>query len=231
MKRRGAAALCVLALLGAAPAAASEWQLVLRQDGIEVHRREVPGSRLLEFRGRGVIAAPLPRLLGVLRDVEHRTEWTERCIEAQIIEQRGERGQVSYNRTDAPWPVADRDVVLLGETRVDVAERRVRLEFRSVEDPRMPPRTGVVRMPMLRGHWHFTPIGGGAATEAEYQVHADPGGALPTWIANLAARQIPLKTLLGMRRQSQRRSYPAFEAWIREQPEFGRIAMDAHQAP
>ncbi len=205
---------------GGSRAEEDAWRSVLREDGIEVHRRHVQGSRILEFRGRGVIDAPLGRLLGVLKDDAHRTEWTERCVDAHVIEQLDPRRMISYNRTSAPWPVADRDVVLLAETTVDVAARQVRVDFRSVQDARMPPRRGVVRMPLVRGHWYFTPQRGGAATFVEYQILADPGGALPVWMANLAAKQLPWKTILGMRRQAQRRQYPEFEAFLRQQPEY-----------
>lgn len=203
------------------------WEPIYRQDGIEVHRRTVQGSRLLEFRGRGVIDAPAPRLLAVLRDAERRTEWTDRCVESRLIEQVSPRVQISYNRTSAPWPVKDRDVVLRGETQVDPAGRHVRIAFHAVTDPRAPPRPQAVRMPALRGHWLFTPIDGGRRTHAEYQVLADPGGALPTWMANLAARQLPYQTIQGMRRQAQRRTYPEFEAWIRQQPEYQSFVRGA----
>lgn len=41
--------------------------------------------------------------------------------------------------------------------------------------------------------------------------------------ANVAAKQLPWKTILGMRRQAQRRQYPAFEAFLRQQPEYQRF--------
>jgi len=61
--------------------------------------------------------------------------------------------KVVYNRTHAPWPVADRDAVLHNIARFDAAAERVELDFWSVEDAKEPPVKGVVRMPFLRGHW------------------------------------------------------------------------------
>jgi len=63
----------------------------------------------------GLIAAPLTRLLAVLQDAPRRTEWNDRCIDSRLIEQVTPRVQLSYNRTQAPWPVSDRDAVLRGE--------------------------------------------------------------------------------------------------------------------
>ena len=53
-------------------------------------------------------------------------------MDAHVIEQTNPRRMISYNRTDAPWPVADRDVVLLAETTVDVAYRAI--AFRTLRD-------------------------------------------------------------------------------------------------
>lgn len=207
------------------PSKPGAWEAILNKDGIEVHRRQVEGSKLLEFRGRGLVNAPLPRLLAVLQDADRRIEWNDRCTDSRLIQQVTPRIQISYNRTQAPWPVADRDAVLRGETSVNTKDKTVTVSFHSVDDPRMPPQKGVVRMPHLRGHWHFTPVYAPGAkvpltTYAEYQVHADPGGALPIWMANAASKQIPYKTLLGMRRQVERRTYPEFEKWLKEQPEY-----------
>jgi hypothetical protein len=34
-----------------------------------------------------------------------------------------------------------------------------------------------------------------------YQIHADPGGWVPVWLANLTVVRMPFKTLRGLRRQ------------------------------
>ena len=56
-------------------------------------------------------------------------------------------------------------------------------------------------MPFMRGHWVLTPVDGGKATEAEYQVFANPGGILPDWLANLASKTLPRETIAGLRKQ------------------------------
>ena len=43
-------------------------------------------------------------------------------------------------------------------------------------------------MPHLCGHWFLWPSNGGKWTRVEYQVHADPGGSLPTSIINTVSK-------------------------------------------
>ncbi len=196
------------------------WQFVKQSDGIVVERRTVAGSPLKEFRGRGTVNAPVSAILAVFSDVPRATEWMDSCNASWIVSDMGDREKVVYNRTHAPWPISDRDAVLRNVLTFDEQRREVRLEFATVEDPRAPRVRGVVRMPFLRGHWYLWPEADGKSTRVEYQVHADPGGLLPTWIVNYASRDLPLKTITGLRAQLKRRSYPELEKSIRERPEY-----------
>jgi hypothetical protein len=48
------------------------------------------------------------------------------------------------------------------------------------------PKDGVVRVKVNDGSWVLEPIWDGLRTRATYLLFTDPGGSLPTWIANKA---------------------------------------------
>src|SRR5260370_10823162 len=91
---------------------AGPWQFVKQADGVVVERRVVAGSNLKEFRGRGVVAAPIAAILAVFSDVPRATEWMDSCNGSRTVADVSDREKLVYNRTHAPWPVADRDIVL-----------------------------------------------------------------------------------------------------------------------
>lgn len=195
------------------------WEHVSNKEGIEVERRSVEGSNLKEFLGRGVIDAPVQRVLAVIRDAGRRAEWMPNCGGSWLVEENiAARTQVAYHRTKAPWPVSDRDSVNRAEIYVEPAKHRVFLPFEAVTSAKVPPVKGVVRMPFMRGHWILVPLDGGK-TQVEYQVYANPGGALPDWLANLASKTLPRETIAGLRKQVTKASYPEFEAMITATPE------------
>ncbi len=206
-----------------AQAGTGPWEFVRSDDGIVVHRRKVEGFDLHEFRGRGVIDAPLPRVLGVLGDAPRRVEWMERCVESWEVEKIGETGQIAYNRTKATWPVSDRDVVVKGDTVFDVERREVRVTFQDARHRKVPPKDGVVRIGFLRGHWLLRPYDGGKHTWIEYQAHADPAGSLPSFVVNMVSKTLPYKTLLQLRRQVKRAQYPEIEQKLLASPQFREI--------
>lgn len=202
------------------------WEFVRDDEGILVHRRAVPGSSLGEFRGQAVIEAPVERVIAVLADADRRVEWMNRCVGSRAVERLGPWSQVTYNRTSAPWPLADRDTVVRVDTAFDVAGRRVMIAFRSVAHPGAPPLDDVVRMPDVRGHWILSPENAGAWTRVEYQVFAVPGGSLPDWVTNLISRKVPHRTIVRLREQCARRAYPERETELRAVPEVEAILAE-----
>lgn len=216
--------LLMVALTTAARAEAP-WEPVSNKNGITVDRRAVDGSKLKEFRGRGTIEAPLASILAVFSDVDHAVEWMDSCRASSVVEDGGDRDKVVYNRTRARWPVWDRDAVLGNHVYFDAAEGRVRLEFSTVTDDKMPPQKGVVRMPYLRGHWYLWPETA-TRTRVEYQVHANPGGSLPDWVVNMVSKQIPFHTIEGMRAYAKKSPYKGFEEKLHELPEYHAFAVE-----
>jgi hypothetical protein len=196
-------AFVIVSLFGthAVAAESADWVKVGTDKGITVSRRKVEGSNLHEFRGRGLIDAKIKDVLAVIFDANRRGEWMFHCVGSWFVDKPAANQEIAYNRTHLPWPVSDRDVVLHGQAVVDVAHFEVDLNFESVTDPRVPPYKGVVRMPELTGHWSVRAVNGGKSTCVEYQVHANPGGHVPDWLADQSSRELPRKTLEGLRRQ------------------------------
>ncbi len=213
--------------LGARSAGANDigWKRVLAEDGIVVAAREVPDNPNLEFRGVGVVQANIFQLLAIIDDSPRHCEWQANCMVSKVVKSVGEFERYLYHRVDSPWPVSDRDVVVHGTVEANIEARTVISRFRAVQLAGHPPVSGVVRMPTLSGFYKFEALTE-TSTRVTYQVVADTGGLLPTWLSNRAARKLPLGTLLGMRRQAKRMDgrYPAFHA--RYNPAHGGRLVD-----
>lgn len=215
--------LCVLlggGLVQGAPSMAAEpWRRTAEEDGVVLETREVAGQPMPEFRGTAVISAELYDVASVVDDLNHYCEWNKRCAKALEYQRISETERVFYTRSGAPWPLSDRDAVLLGRVSGLAEGNEVVVRFEAMSDPRWPPIDGVVRMPLVKGHWRLVRVDA-KTTKVEYQVQADPGGIVPGWAAKLSARQVPRDTLAGLRRQvakSQGR-YTAFLNRWRDKP-------------
>jgi hypothetical protein len=201
--------LAALATLGAREEgrAASPWIPIIDEDGIKVWRREVEGSPTVEFFAMARVQAPLVKTAAVLRDTDRMKEWMENCTGSATIEWTSPTRWIGYHRTKSPGLfVSDRDVVADNTLNVSPDRSSILIAFRNITDPRMPKVDGVVRMPALVGHWRLV-AAGPDATDIEYQLHAEPGGSIPSTLVNWATERLPFKTIQGLRKQVRAPGY------------------------
>jgi hypothetical protein len=178
---------------------ADAWEMLDQDEGITVYRREVPGRDVYAFRGDIVIDAHVSEIIGVMMDVSKHTEWMYKCIDSRILKQVDEQHAIGYTRVDAPWPISDRDAVI--DTKVTYSDggRRVRMDFHGIDGRDMlAVPDDVVRMPRLDGFYDLHEYAPGK-TKIRYEAISDIGGKVPTWMANLAARDLPHLTLARLR--------------------------------
>jgi len=174
----------------------AEWRLASDAGGTRVEVRSVEGKSFPEFRGTRLIAASVDDIAIWIRDPETYTRWMQDCVEARALPRLGGRG-AAYQRLDLPWPFQDRDTAFVFREERQ-ADGVLLFRFEAAEHPDLPEREGIVRMPALRGHFRLEPRAG--ATRVEYQALADPGIALPEWLAERLSQSSPEGTLLGLER-------------------------------
>ena len=198
----------ILGILLAPIASSSEsgWKLALQRDGIEVSTRAVPGSDLDEFIGTTVIEAPVNVIEAVIDDVPAAPQWMVDCREARIIRKIDENSHVVLNVTKTPWPVWDRETLLLSTKQKDAKKRTVIFAFHSINDPAVPVGKKNVRIPSVEGQWVLNPVDEGY-TKVTYTVKSNPGGSIPKFISYRTSWNIPYRTLLGLKKMVKKDKY------------------------
>ena len=176
----------------------ARWEQIDDDEGVRVWQNEVPGSDLPAFRGEVTMIASPEQIVAVIDDVKHHTEWMHNCVESVMLKRSEDGRTVIYNRTTAPWPVWDRDVIL--ETKLDRATdgKSLTLNFHNIKSDLRKVPEKVVRMPRLVGFYKLVDLGNNK-TRVTYQVEAHPGGSLPRWVAKRVVRDLPYETLSRLR--------------------------------
>ena len=193
-----------------------DWQRVIddQEHDVQVWLRPVEGSALQAFRAQTRVQSRLTAAIALLEDNAVAPQWMHNCKVIETIERLSPTQAVSYMVSAAPWPVSDRDVIV--ESHVSQSGQGVvTLAVRSRDDV-FPVNDDFVRIPKMQGFWRFTPEPGGYL-KVEYQVHAEPGGDLPAWLANSVVEETPHNTLKAFRQWVQKPQYQTAErAFIRE---------------
>jgi START domain-containing protein len=193
--------LCGVALLALGLSVrAQDWTLVGNDHGIEIYRREIPGSGVVALRGVGTIDAPLWKIASILLDTRRAPEWVDSLKESRVLRRLGLNGYVEYNHIAGPLVMKDRDFVSDVAIEVDPRAKTFALIYKPSDDPGVP-ASRHVRGEILSGVFRATSLDN-ARTDLTAELHCDPKGALPKWIVNLFQKNWPRNTLEAIRTQA-----------------------------
>ncbi|PIA69966.1 START domain-containing protein [Pseudomonas sediminis] len=187
--------LAMLLCATAAQAAERQWQLEREEDGVSVYLADVPGSKYKAYRGVVTIKGDLAAVQAAQEDVAGSCSWIFSCQQQRLLESKGDVSEL-YTRFEMPWPVKARDSVIQVTTRTGADGGVTRL-LKAVPE-RLPEENDFVRVQRIDGEWHLKPLGQGEV-EVTYEVHTEPGGSVPSWLANSFVVDAPLQTLQGLR--------------------------------
>ena len=154
--------------------------------GVRVSQRT--DTRLIDFVADGKFDAPPERVLAVMLDYEHSTEWQKNLGESRVLD-RSLNALDVYQRLKLPV-IADRDYTLHVTWGEDDQGIWVRFALANERGPAL--QKGVVRVPLHEGSWRLARSIDGRDTVAHYEVRMDLGGSVPSGMArHRAAANVP----------------------------------------
>ena len=191
---------CGLSVLLAGVAHAEDWKVAKDEDGIKVSLSEVPGSQYKAYQGVNTINAPVAKISALQEDVAGACAWIHECKTQKLLKHEGDKSW-TYTQFNTPWPVTPRDSVLLvtSNTAPDGTLTRT-LEGQPTY---LPEEKGFVRVAQVKGFWKLVPKSANQ-TEVTYQVHTEPGGSVPSWLANKFVVDAPFNTLKALKERAQK---------------------------
>lgn len=187
-------------LLATATAQAEDWKVAKEEDGIKVSLSEVAGSKYKAYQGVTVMKTTMAKLQALQEDVSAACAWIHECKSQELLKHEGDQSW-TYTQFNTPWPVTPRDSVLQ-VTTVKGADGSLTRNLKGVPTYR-PEKKGFVRVTQVEGFWKFTPKDAGQI-EVIYQVHTEPGGDVPSWLANKFVVDAPFNTLKALKERAEK---------------------------
>lgn len=188
----------VCSVMGAAQA--EDWQVAKNEDGIKVSLSDVAGSKYKAYRGETVINASVARVRALQEDVAGACSWVHECKSQKLLKHEGDQSW-TYTQFNTPWPVTARDSVL-HITTVQGADGSLTRQLEGAPKY-IPEEQGFVRVAEVQGYWKLVPKGPNS-TEVTYQVHTEPGGSVPSWLANKFVVDAPFNTLKALKARAEK---------------------------
>jgi hypothetical protein len=183
----------VFILLFFASSSPNSWELRKNESGIKIHTRPVEGFDLKQFRGVITLNESIQKVERIICDIAKMPQWIPNCIEARQI--KNDKGLfLYYTITETPFPLDNRDVV--NQFNFIRKDNSVKIEITAKPDY-LAVNEDMVRIPYIKGFWLLEQVDH-SKTKLTYQMLADPGGSIPTWLANSAVVDNPFNTLLNI---------------------------------
>jgi hypothetical protein len=204
-RRYATAGLAAFAILWLASAAAygrdAEWELEQRETdtrfGFELYQRDVGGSGYDRYRVEAIVEGPIERVIQAVQACRVDDRYLAPGLTRRILVE-DEEGLIAYIQMQIAL-VKDRDVVLRSRWGYDEKSGVYRDEWMTANDQVLPEQKGFVRMKKSEGFWELAAAGENR-TRVVYEMHAEPGGYVPAWIANRAFGSQAVGQLATLRR-------------------------------
>ncbi len=169
-----------------------DWVLRHEKGVLKVYTRQNPDSGIQEVRITTRMNTPLAGFLSALSDVSAYQSWVYKCSEARLLETVNEQEFYYYSKTDLPFPVSDRDLVVHSRQWQD--ENGVIHSISNARPDYLPAQKSVVRIRSFRSYWKIQSSGADQVA-IDYEIKTNPGGNIPAWIINLGITSGPVKTM------------------------------------
>ncbi|ORY98725.1 hypothetical protein BCR43DRAFT_436317 [Syncephalastrum racemosum] len=161
------------------------------KNGVKLYSRVVPGNPVDIVRGETVLKTTelSPRdLASMATEPGIRATWDEKFDTSELIEFFTPVESLFWCRLKTPWPISNRDVsgVCLRDLEDDVCY----ISMSSVEDAKIPAKSGCVRANLMVSGWKFAKVESGVAIT--YITQVDLAGSIPISFVKNVQQQVPL---------------------------------------
>jgi hypothetical protein len=176
------------------------WDLKREKDGIFIYTRSEKDSKFNELRAVFDLRGSLVQLRSILEDVQHYADWVYSTKTSSLIERKsGDDDFIYYAEVAAPWPVSNRDYY--SETKIQLNAKSGTMQIESHNITNLyPPVHHLVRIPLLQAHWTIRELAG-SMLHVEYELHWDPGGNVPPWLANMFSYNGPYQSFSQLKKK------------------------------
>jgi hypothetical protein len=168
------------------------WKLEKSKNGINVYTSEVSGSSFKAVKVDCTLSGTYSKLIALLTNVSGFSKWIYNNKRSQLLKKNSQYDFVYYSETSMPFPFDNRDVIIRMQLKTDSLPKFLTITG-SHQKGYLPEFPGLQRIPHYKASWKVVmPTAG--TLRIVYILEVDPGGSLPSWLANSFAEKGPYNT-------------------------------------
>ena len=183
------------------------WKLAGTEDGCQIYTSDVAGKDYIAARTTCLIPVRLEVIATVLKDIPNFPEWMYDCKETKILKTVDDDKDVyifwlrqNFN------PLTDRDMVLKSKTIFNPQNGTNLVYAESTKESSYDAGKGYIRMPSFYSLWTLQRVNR-ENTRVTFMIDPDLGSGVPSGIANIRIKNIPVESLKKMMKMVKNPKY------------------------
>ncbi|MFT5248955.1 MAG: hypothetical protein ACI93P_000678 [bacterium] len=173
-----------------------EWNLNRDTNGIKVYSKEIEGYNFKSFKAITTINGSVHDFVFLLTDIANFPKWGHQIKSAKILERTGDTLQIYYSIAKVPFPYKDRDGIYLNRFKWNLDAKTLMVEIEVLTDY-LDKDEKYIRVKGY-GYWKIVVVSENSM-EVTFSMQLDPGGSIPSWLANMFVDGVPYHTLLNLK--------------------------------
>lgn len=169
------------------------WEMKKENDGIKVYTRKLEGQRFKEIRIKTKCKTSLNAIMAAFDDTAGHKDWVYKTPDSYTVEKVDENTLIYYIKSDLPFPLTDRDIVIKYSWTQDPDTKVITTVSEGISG-KVDDIDGNIRVTDFLSEYILTPQEDGWI-DIEYYAKMDPAGKLPAWLVNMAVTTGPIKTM------------------------------------
>ena len=184
-----------------------QWKLENSENNCKSYSSEVAGKEYIAAKAVCDIPARLEVIAMILRDIENYPEWMADCKATRMLKVEDDEHDsfVFWFHQHIPL-LKDRDMVLRSSVTIDYSKGIHLIEARSTEDIKFDSGRNVFRMPYFYTRYTLEWVDR-EHSRVTFLIDPDLGNGLPVRISNATIRNIPYRSMEGMRKMVTEKKY------------------------
>jgi hypothetical protein len=168
------------------------WKLSNNSEGIKVYTVENSSTKFKKIKVECTLEGTFDKLISIVSDVNRHKEWVYSNKSSYLLKRNSAFDFIYYAETTIPWPMSNRDAVIHLKITKDSLNRFVSI-IGYGEPKFIAEKEGKVRVPHTSISWYVT-MPTPRTISIIYILDTDPGGSLPSWLANMFADKGPFES-------------------------------------
>ena len=152
-----------------------------------IERRPIAGTAFYEVRATVHSSLPPGVIFDTLWNHREYTLFIPHLKRLDLLSATDDE-HIVYEQVAVPL-ARDRDYTVRLKKQVDGAAQRYGIRFATANDAGPPPDGSHVRVSKIQGSWTIELGADGKGSVVRYDVQTEPGGAIPSFVTNLAQRE------------------------------------------